>query len=348
MKVLAIRTDFKHHGDRFGYKQILKYTKPYKVIGIDERNSEHPIPVLKSRYPWLFEFEALKFHKQIDIIHILYGEDYYRWSSYLFKSIPVVATFHQPAETLLREIQKGDVRGKIGKFTHKLTLSRFKRLKAAIVTNPTQISVLQKVMDIDKIHYIPIGIHVEELNELFYTKPDRNKQLQLTGMNIITVGTWLRDWKYYFKIVDKCPQHQFHLVDRKMEPAIRSEVEKRKNITYHKNIDDSELFRLYQFCDLQFLPVLGIAGSNAFLQGLALGCPTLITYFEGDPVQEGKKFIWHYKKEDVEDGITKLEQIQNLGNQEYREIQEAANQYANEHSWKSIAEKTLKLYKELI
>lgn len=348
MKVLAIRTDFKHHGDRFGYKQILKFTKPYKVIGIDERNSKHSIPVLKARYPWLFEFEALKFRKRVDLIHILYGEDYYRWSSYLFRSVPVVATFHQPSETLLREIQKGDVRGKIGKLTHKLTKSRFKRLAAAIVTNPSQINVLRMVMDEKRIHYIPIGIHVEELNELFHSKPPRSKTPGHSGMNIITVGTWLRDWKYYFKFVDKCPQHHFHLIDRKMEPDTKIEVDKRRNITYHSNVNDKELFRLYQTCDLQFLPVTGIAGSNAFLQGLALGCPTLVTYFEGDPVESGSKFIWYYKRDDVEDGINKLEEIQKLTNKDYQIIQEAANRYANEFSWKSIAEKTLKLYNQLI
>src|ERR1044072_3393663 len=112
MRVLAIRTDFSHHGERYGYKQILKYIDPLMVIGINVRDPLQRRFFLKGRYQWLFEFEAFRFRDKIDLVHILYGEDYYRWSGSLFGKTPVVATFHQPPEILEREVLKGDVRGR--------------------------------------------------------------------------------------------------------------------------------------------------------------------------------------------------------------------------------------------
>ena len=59
IKVLAIRSDFVHHGEHSGYKQILKYTNPYQVIGVDER----AVPkqsIYMNGYCWPYEFAWVK------------------------------------------------------------------------------------------------------------------------------------------------------------------------------------------------------------------------------------------------------------------------------------------------
>jgi len=49
MKVLAILTRFKHHGEHSGYKQILKYIKPTFELGINEDEGVN-VGKLKSKY----------------------------------------------------------------------------------------------------------------------------------------------------------------------------------------------------------------------------------------------------------------------------------------------------------
>ena len=91
-RVLVIRTDFAHHGDRFGYKQLLAYIKPAFVFGVNERGPKPTTNILLRKYPWLYEFLAWPKRKQVDLVHIFYGEDYYRWSGFLFKGKPIVVT----------------------------------------------------------------------------------------------------------------------------------------------------------------------------------------------------------------------------------------------------------------
>ena len=72
---VAIRSSFKHHAEHAGYKQILKYTKPVAVFGIDERNATPSL--LRQKSQWLYEFDANRFIKshKVDLLHILYGEN---------------------------------------------------------------------------------------------------------------------------------------------------------------------------------------------------------------------------------------------------------------------------------
>ena len=263
----------------------------------------------------------------------------------MFKKTPVVVTFHQPVETLQREVLKGDMRGRVGRITHRLTQSRFKKLAAAIVTSPSQIAVLEKVMPLEKIHYIPIGLHVETLNKKFAERLKKNKTTPLT---VLTVGTWMRDWNFYFKIVEASPEKNFHLVDRKISKDVFKQASEFKNLTYHADLSDEELFDLYLVADFQFLPVSGAAGSNAFLQGLALGCPTLITDLGYKEAGDLDDFVIYYEKGNLTDCMNKINVVANYSDSERKLAEQKANMFANQFSWQEIANKTMNLYKTLI
>lgn len=343
LKVLAIRTDFGHHGEYFGYKQILKYTHPHIVLGIDERSKTMQVNRLKLNYPWLFEFEAYKLRKEIDLVHILYGEDYLRWSTKLFKNTPVVATFHQPPAILEREVRHGDYRGRVGRYTHLLTKDRFEKLSAAIVTNPAQAQVLKKVMPESKIHYIPLGLHLDNLNLFYERRPN-----DIVEKSIITVGNWQRDWDFYFRVVEKCPHYNFVLVNRNLERSIVEKTKGYSNLKYYSDVSDTELFELYLNSKLQFLPVLGIAGSNAFLQGLSLGCPVVLTNINSEQPNSEPDFIRLYETDSVEDAVKQIDFFISLNTISRRSIQHLCNKYANQFSWEEVANKTTTLYEQLI
>jgi glycosyltransferase involved in cell wall biosynthesis len=348
LRVLAIRTDFKHHGDQFGYKQILKYIHPYKVIGIDERDSEKKTSYFKGKYPWLFEFSAFKFRKEIDLIHILYGEDYYRFSSVLFKKVPVVATFHQPVDILRREVLVGDYRGRIGRLTHLLVKNRFNKLAAAIVTNKTQIDVLKLVMPIERIHYIPLGLDIEKFNDRFKKSETFKIESDKRDINVITVGNWQRDWDFYLKVATHQKNWSFHLVNRNLELDLIKKFENIENIRFYSDISDDDMFELYLKADFQFLPVKGIAGSNAFLQGLALGCPAVMTNINADEFYSEPEIISLYKKDNMLDCVEKMNNILNKPLKLKKKTKLNANKYANQFSWQTVATKTIELYKTLI
>lgn len=348
IRVLILRTDFKHHGEDSGYKQILKYIKPYKIFGINERDSSDNRSKLKSKYPWLFEFDASSNRGDANIVHILYGEDYFRWSTKLFKNIPVIVTFHQPADTLEREVIYGDYRGRIGRITHLLTKNRFKKLAAAIVTNYSQKEVLKKVMHEDKIHVIPLGIHLNEMKNRFKTFSESKELKDPENRSIITVGNWLRDWDFYFKIVEAKPDWKFCLVNQKLDFKYTVLTEKYKNLRYYSNISDEEMFNLFLEASLQFIPVTGMAASNSLVQGLALGCPLVLTDINAEQYQNEEPVITLYQKGDVKDCVTKLSAILNLSDEDLDVLKNKAHLYSHEFSWEEVANKTIKIYNQLV
>ncbi|MCF8262738.1 MAG: glycosyltransferase [Melioribacteraceae bacterium] len=345
IKVLAIRTDFKHHGENHGYKQILKGIKPKFVLGINERDPEEKIPTVFKKYQWLFEFKAKKYENEIDILHILYGEDYFRWSARLFKKVPIVVTFHQPADSLEQEILHGNLRGRIGKITHQINKNRFQKISAAIVTNISQKEILTQVMDAEKIFVVPLGIQLDELNALYKNRPKRKE----SEPTLITIGNWLRDWDFYFKIVEKCPDWNFQIINRSLGEQYKNLCESFPNVRYFENVDDDKVNELLLEADLQFLPVTGMAASNALIQGLGLGCPLVLTETEKDNQYNSEMdFIKLYKKGDTEDCINRIKSIVELRDNEKNILQDKANLYAQNFSWHNITQKTIDIYKSII
>ncbi len=346
IKVLVIRTDFKHHGELSGYKQILRYLNPYKIFGINERDSSVKVPGLKIKYQWLFEFEASKNRGDANIIHILYGEDYFRWSTRLFKGTPVVATFHQPAELLRREVLSGNLRGRVGHYTHLLSKKRFNKLSAAIVTNPTQKEVLKEVMPESRIHVIPLGIHLDEMKKkfqehTFLAKVPNNPRI------IISVGNWLRDWEFYFKVVEKCKEWKFILVNQKLDDQNIAKAKQYDNLVYYSKISDDELYDLFLMADAQFISVTGMAASNSLIQGLALGCPLVLTDIDADEYKNEEALLL-YESGNVQDCINKISSIVNLKENDLNELKLKSHLYTYQFSWEEVANRTLNLYKELL
>lgn len=341
MKVLAIRTDFEHHGDHSGYKQILKYTNPFKVLGIVEKDI-HLTPRVKQKYQWLHEFEIRRYKKEIDLIHIMYGEDYFRFSTSLFKDIPVVATFHQPPESLEKEITTGSLRGTIGKITHRLSKKRFEKLAAAIVTNQNQKLVLKRVMPESKIHVIPLGIQLLEINKFLL-----DKKPNLDSQNVITVGNWLRDWDFYFEVVRKLPECSFQLINRVLPLEYVNLAKTLPNLTYFSNISDTEMYNLMLKASVQFHPVTGIAGSNAILQGMALGCPIVLTNFEGES-NVSDEAIFPYQRGYLEDAIRQIKGLLEMSKLEKLTLRNKAKAYASKFSWEEIAQRTKEVYKQVV
>ena len=268
-KIIAIRTVFNHHAKHSGYRQILKYIRPAKVYGINEKEPNKNY--LLRRYRFLYEIIAKVYSdpKKINLVHIMYGEEYYRLSNILFKSIPIVVTFHQPPKILKNEITKGNFSGRVMGFLHKINKNRFKKISAAIVVNENQKSILSRVIPKSKIHVLPLGLNFNYLNNFRIENKIKRQNI------ILTVGNWQRDWNFYFEFVKKMqiqkPEFQFILINRVLPQEYLLKIKKYKNLKYFFNASTKQLYTYYLKSKIQFLPFLGSTANNSINESIALG-----------------------------------------------------------------------------
>jgi glycosyltransferase involved in cell wall biosynthesis len=275
----------------------------------------------------------------------MYAEEFYRFSWRFMKRAKIVATFHMPPELLAMEVFKGNQRGRVGQITHYMNKKRFARIDAAIVTSENQKDVLKNVIDEKKIHLIPLGVHLKPLLEVYNKKHQKHSQSETP--NIVTVGNWLRDWEFYFSVVAACPEINFTLINRNLSNEYKARLKEYRNIEYKHDVTDNELFETILHSDLQFLPLQAMAGSNALLQSLALGCPTLIPDYEVGHYKNQADFIKVYQPKDIENCILAIQSILNTPSEIKDNISELAVAYAQQFDWSEIADQHLSIFADL-
>lgn len=342
MKVLAIRTKYRHHSEYAGYDNICTYISDCIIEGINEKGN---IPnKLYLKYKWLYEFKSYyNYHKNIDLVHILYGEEYFRFSTYLFKQ-PIICTFHQPAEILERELRYGDTAGRLYKYTHQITKRRFQDLDAAIVLEESQKKVLSKFVPIEKIHVIPHGIDAQSLI-------NKNANRLIDSKKILTVGNWLRDWDFYYQLLSKFeqidPSVKFVLVNRNIDKAILDRLLNKLNFIYAENISDESLIELIQTSSLLFMPLKGAAANNALLECISLGCPVLMPDIVNYP-HAYSEIIRYYEFDSIESAIIQIQYFINMQFIDRSRLKEIAQKISLSFSWENIAKKTIEVYHKVL
>lgn len=343
---VAIRSSYYHHSQNAGYKQILKYTKPKAIFGIDENSTEH-IGTIYAKYLWLNEWKAAQYIKKNDIqlLHILYGEEYYRFSARLV-NVPIVVTYHQPPDILQQELESGDYMGRISGWAHKLNKNRFQKMAAAIVMTEAQKKVLSNFAPSDKIFVLPLGADLQTL-----TEKSLSIQVQKQENQILTVGEWQRDWDFYFKFLAYCqtnyPKWKFVLVNRKLQQIYKDALAKYPNLTYYDGADDTELYTLYKSSILQFLPFKGAAGNNSMNESLALGCP-IVTNVVGANYKHKDEIIALYSDNSFDSVAKSCESFLNQSNEQLINLSQIAQISVGDFDWKNIANKTIEIYNNVL
>ncbi len=339
IRSLAIYTIHSHHGSNSGYKQILNYTKPAVTAGLTDTTKRDKFLSYYYKHEFIAWIRALT--KKIEIIHILYGEDYFRFSHLLFRKRPLVVTFHQPESILLQELRDGDYNGKVAGITHRLTKNRFKKVDAVILTSENQVPVAKQFFTNDKIHVIPLGIHINRFNQLL-KQSTIQRQLNL----FITVGDWQRDWDLYIKQVsflnEHYPELEFIVVNNKLNSDIKEKLLKLKNVTFKSNVSDDELYMLYLKANAMLLPLKGVAGSNALNEALALG----VIILSNLKLSKDNDIFWNY--ESSEDLKNSAKDLLVLSNSERLFLAEKANASVQTISWESVGKRTLDVYESAL
>lgn len=346
LRVLAIRSKFKHHGEYSGYKQILKYIQPEIELGIDEESNEHT-PVLFKKYQWLFEWKARRFKNDFDVIHLFYGEDYFRFATQWFRNKRVVVTFHQPSHVLEQEVHYGSYRGRVGKLTHLFSKSRFEKLHAAIVTEESQKAVLKKVMPEERIHVIPLGIHYHFFDHDY--QKIKNEGITKIPKQLVTVGNWFRNWDELEALANLNVQeglgYEIHVVNRNLAPELKHRF-KALGLVIHENIDDYSLRKLIYQSECMYLPVTAASGNNALFESLAMGTPVLMSdvfqsnFFLPSPA------VQFATKNNVADVQQKIQSYLNQSEEEKQKVSDFCRNVAANYDWRVIAERTVAVYEK--
>lgn len=257
-----------------------------------------------------------------------------------------MVTYHQPPDVLRREVEHGDKSGRLYGWAHRLTRERLKKVDAVIAITPQQRSVLADYIPAERIHVIPLGCYSEE-------KSKRVKELGVadSGKRILTVGHWRRDWDLYIKLLSYCREHhpdwRFVLVDRNLSRELHSKLILHKNFTYESDVDGKRLLDLHRYSRVQFLPVLSAAGSNALNESLSYGLPVVTNMLFGEDDGRRKKVVRVSDGSDLQLLSQSIEQFLFLDVEGRAVIQSTAMKIAKEYDWRSIASRTVDLYRAL-
>lgn len=343
---LAIRTSFAHHAANSGYRQLLRFTQPVAQVGLDERRGRPPIWPYRS-YHWLYEFDAafLAYRLRVDVVHVLYAENYFRFLKLLCPSIPVVATFHQPPDLLESELRDGSFQGRIAGFTHRLTTGRFAKLAAAIITSEAQRSPLERFVDPARIHHVPLGVDAAEMMRAadeIPTSPNPS--------SVLTVGNWKRDWNLYFEVVRASqrlhPEWRFTLINRQLPPQWVGVARGLKNLTFLPGVPDAQLFAAYKSASVQFLPLIGAAGNNAVNESLAFGCPVVSNVDLGFGSDASGVVV--NASSSVPRLLASIDRFLLASSPERTSVVEQSRQLVLQRDWAVVAAKTIEIYRSVV
>lgn len=341
MRSIAITTYFAHHASFNGYKQILKYTQPQLILGVDERNAAAKA-ALATKYPWLHEWHAWRAHRArpVDVVHLLYAETYLRFSPWIFR-IPVVGTFHQPPDRLLRQLEHGDETGRVSAAVHALTKGRYRRLAAAIILSENQREVLARFVPADRIHLVPLGAATHELIAHFDALSVARQQSE-----VLTVGNWLRDWRYYFDFVRACqtmsPPLHFVLVNRNLPTEWHAAARSLPNMQWRENLSDQELLAQYARASAIFLPLREATGNNAVNEAMAAGCP-IVTNVSLDCPAADDFIVVAPRAQDAM--LAALHRVCGYDEQKRAALRTTTRKSLAELDWSETARRTLDVYR---
>ena len=263
---------FEHHlGTHGGYHHIAETGIYDKIIDCQDffsainRNPQNLVSRIKrslfrrliglSCFPW-FIFRMLYIglcNKEV-VFHIIYGENLY---TPLFRLLPrgckIVCTFHQPFEW----------------FDNKRWHRYLAQIDKIILVSNKEVDMFRKVTHQDNVVYIPHGVCTD-----FY-KPCHNIKKRKM---ILTVGNWLRDYKFADKVykdfVSENPDWEIVII---ANPESVVDIQKNERIRTLHDISDNDLLWYYCQCSVLFLPLKRFTANNSLLEAASCGCNIVIS-----------------------------------------------------------------------
>lgn len=265
---------FQHHkGTHAGYHQIKNYINYNYIIDCQSyyEKSLHPYSSLIGRlkcaiqyrllgytvFPWyIFRVLWLGITHDNLIFHFIYGENIFcPWiKKFIRKRNVIVCTLHQP----FAYFQTSNKTKKIVRLSDYIIL----------VAN-TEIEQFKEMTGKDNVYYIPHGVSTD-----FYKTDTSIKKEHM----LLTVGNWLRDYKFandvYLKLLGIDNLLEIYVVTN---ASNRTYISNNPRIHFYTGITDEQLLLLYQKSAVLFLPLTKYTANNALLEAGAAGCNIVIS-----------------------------------------------------------------------
>lgn len=329
-KIVYVGFEFPHHkGTHAGYHQIKKVLNYDYVIDCQKYFEKCQSPVhaiilrVKRRIvnkllgtnvvPWyLFRIIWLGLLHNNLTFHFIYGENiFFPWVKFfLRKGNVVVCTFHQPYSCFEKDEKR-----------KKLIL----KSDSIILVGKSEVELFEKMTGMKNVFFIPHGIDTN----FYHPDPSIIKEHV-----VLTVGNWLRDYEFADRIYMKLLS-----MDDKLIVNVVSNIHNEKKLTKHKRlhfytgITDDELLRLYQSCEVLFLPLCRYTANNSLLEASATGCKIVISsdYQDNSYIPSSLLTLVPMDEDIVVKAILELMN---------KSLYETLSSYVDEHySWIAVADK---------
>jgi glycosyltransferase involved in cell wall biosynthesis len=214
------------------------------------------------------------------------------------------------------------------------------------VTEENQKRVLSKVMPAERIHVIPLGVHLGRFREA-YQRFQQEQQL-LDDAAILTVGNWLRDWTFLretaMRAAEAHPHWHFHVVNREFDVRVKELLTPLSNVTLHEALSDDALKHRLYASRVLYIPVTAASGNNALLEAMAMGLPVVMTDVFGGSFMIPEPAVRLYEEDDQSSALHKLSGVMSLPADDYARLKATTFAAASAFDWEETARRTMKVY----
>lgn len=278
-----------------------------------------------------------RYYKKAASFHHIYAENTLVLPTSKRYLSRVVASCHQPFQTILATLADSS-----NAFRVRGLLDNLRHAGAIIALTRSEVGQIAEYLNHPRVEYIPHGVDTR------YFSPHENED---PGGHILTVGSWLRDWRMWADVVlevcKRSPDIKFKVVAsvpnavvRDVTPYISS-----GQVEILSGIADEELKGLYRKATLVFLPLLRATANNAVLEGMATGLPIVASNCDAirDYVPESGR-VTCVSKEDFAGAIFELVSNRSI----CAEMGKCNRKHAVDYlDWEVIAIRTKELYESL-
>ncbi len=311
-----IKTYYPHWGEYTAFNAIIKYfdTQQFKVkmCNVPMGDDRFRFPFFKAYLHRKIKARRVQEYKlndlnaelsvlghtlfrKTDIVLFLDAEHTLMFLPYWYKKLSclktfpkIIAMFHQPP-TILKSLVNIDI---------------IRQVDHVLVVSPEQAAYFAQYLSSECISTILLGVDTGHFRPC--TKSRKKKKPKT--FKCLSGGIWLRDYEVIVEtaklLQEREPYIEFHVV------APRGTVNclDMTKIILHENISDRELLKLYQSCDILFLPLQDATANTFLLEGIACGLPivssylnSIKTYFPGDEAvliknNDPSAFAWEIRK----------------------------------------------------
>lgn len=334
----------KHHSKYSGYDRLADYldgeviNPPEKLTVFNKLTALSLRPLVRrSGNQWYHRVELINelsamrrwVFRKGHVFHFLYGENSYRYLGAL-KSMSnknrIVCTYHTPC----------------GKFHDNIKSHGFlNHIDALIVVSTIQLAFFSRLIDKERIFYIPHGVDVD------YYRPAATQGLKEYEFECLFVGSHLRDMDTLSEaagILKKLDPDVHLTVVTSEEMGAR--IAHHENISVRSGVSDNDLLQLYQRADLFFMPLLDCTANNALLEAMACGLPVVTTDLPGVKDYVNGECACLEKKGDAM-GMAESVLTLKRDKEKRDRMGRASRARADAFAWERVAEDMAKVYREI-